>query len=316
LQAMMAVVDQHPMQNKLRKTKFCSFLQQGRCLRGEACTYAHSQNELEHVPDFSKTTICAQWKNGKCPYPKEKCRFAHGKQDLRTQRKGEITGSPQLGSEPWKIQVSKPPGVFEAPALVPCTFRRPKVGDQVQSLVGEVTLEDADGREGAWKLPLGEVAIVSSVDEDGDFRLLTSVDMDGIESCVTYRKDYAYIRESIQQTWAGYSPWAGSHQRCGLVAMSLGWVDAPLTKPPLVEGFDEDTNSTDPGISSGNTSDDDCSTLGSDDAEICSTVAPPPGLCSARAVSPPPGLSPPAGFLPPPGLSPPPGLCHPSLLEL
>jgi hypothetical protein len=300
---MMAMVDQKPiMHQKLRKTKFCSFLQQGRCLRGEDCTYAHSQAELESIPDFSKTTICSQWKHGKCLYSAEKCRFAHGKQDLQ--------GSPQLGYEPAKIQVRKPRGAFHAPALVSCIFRRPIVGDQVQSLVGEVTLEDSHGNEGAWKLRPGEHALVTSVDEDGDFRLFKS----GLESCITYRKDYAYIQGSLQGSWVGQSPWLGS--------WGHGWQSwggfTPLRQPLHLESLPEECNhtesspeSTEAGISSGNTSDDDCSTLGSDAAEGWESKA-----TSRNTFSPPPGLLSPQGLLPPPGLAPPPGLCHPSMLDL
>lgn len=329
----MAMIDHRPMEQKFRKTKFCSFLRKGRCGRGEACSYAHSEAELERLPDFSKTTICQQWKDGKCPYAMDKCRFAHGKQDLRTQHSkqepptqppatsqdlckelrndyiagfayGYSAASPKLGGEPVKIQVSKPTVVFEAPDLVPCSFRRPKVGDQVQSSVGDVTLEDARGNEGAWKLPAGEIAIVSSVDEDGDFRLLTK----GLESCVTYRKDYAYVRKS--SPWSGSwemgwmpSPWAGGYDAWGtqLGLSQLGGL--PLTKPTRSETLlkpsdplrkeSESTESTEPGSSSGNTSDDDDS-----------TVTPPPGLST------PPGLL--HGLSPhiflPPGLPPPPGL--------
>lgn len=68
---------------KLRKTKLCSFFQEGRCRRGDACGFAHSMDELEVTPDLTKTSICLAWKEGVCPNSSTTCRFAHGKHDLR-----------------------------------------------------------------------------------------------------------------------------------------------------------------------------------------------------------------------------------------
>lgn len=67
-----------------RKTKLCSFWQVGRCLKGQDCAFAHGGSELEAPPDFSKTSICIAWKVGTCQLSATECRFAHGKQDLRT----------------------------------------------------------------------------------------------------------------------------------------------------------------------------------------------------------------------------------------
>lgn len=70
----------HP---KLRKTKICSFFQEGRCRRADKCGFAHGDAELELPPDLSKTSICLAWKEGSCPLSALNCRFAHGKHDLR-----------------------------------------------------------------------------------------------------------------------------------------------------------------------------------------------------------------------------------------
>jgi hypothetical protein len=68
---------------RLRKTKICSFFQEGRCRRGDACGFAHSLFELEASPDLTKTSICLAWKEGSCPHSAAQCNFAHGKHDLR-----------------------------------------------------------------------------------------------------------------------------------------------------------------------------------------------------------------------------------------
>jgi len=68
---------------KLRKTKICSFFQEGRCRKGDKCGFAHGGLELELLPDLTKTSICLAWKEGTCPHSATQCRFAHGKHDLR-----------------------------------------------------------------------------------------------------------------------------------------------------------------------------------------------------------------------------------------
>jgi len=68
---------------KLRKTKICSFFQEGRCRKGDKCGFAHGGLELELLPDLTKTSICLAWKEGACPHSATQCRFAHGKHDLR-----------------------------------------------------------------------------------------------------------------------------------------------------------------------------------------------------------------------------------------
>jgi hypothetical protein len=70
-------------QELLHKTKLCSFFQQGRCRYGRNCGFAHSQAEIESQPDLSKTSLCLAWIAGTCRQPSGKCRFAHGKHELR-----------------------------------------------------------------------------------------------------------------------------------------------------------------------------------------------------------------------------------------
>eukprot|EP00930_Biecheleria_cincta_P030593 TRINITY_DN21191_c1_g2_i1.p1 TRINITY_DN21191_c1_g2~~TRINITY_DN21191_c1_g2_i1.p1 ORF type:complete len:195 (-),score=25.72 TRINITY_DN21191_c1_g2_i1:228-812(-) len=68
----------------LRNTKLCKFYLNGACLRGEACTYAHSGQELQKQPDLFKTSLCEMFQtSGKCRRG-SRCKFAHFPQDLRT----------------------------------------------------------------------------------------------------------------------------------------------------------------------------------------------------------------------------------------
>lgn len=78
--------------SQFRKTKLCKFNETGRCRYDTQCPFAHSQEEMEALPDLSKTSICKSWQQGSCNIPAELCPYAHGKDDLRksplTKRRG------------------------------------------------------------------------------------------------------------------------------------------------------------------------------------------------------------------------------------
>lgn len=64
------------------KTKFCKFYQEGKCLRGKSCLFAHADQELAPLPDFSCTSLCpVLLKTGSCN--KSGCKFAHSEMELR-----------------------------------------------------------------------------------------------------------------------------------------------------------------------------------------------------------------------------------------
>lgn len=65
------------------KTKRCRFWLEGRCTRGDACTYAHTDIELRAPPDLTKTKLCTRWKRGICDKTPQECAYAHGIEDLR-----------------------------------------------------------------------------------------------------------------------------------------------------------------------------------------------------------------------------------------
>jgi len=65
------------------KTKICPHFIEGNCRRGDSCNYAHSQNELQIVPNLKKTKICQLYQIGKCNMGNA-CSFAHGDQELRS----------------------------------------------------------------------------------------------------------------------------------------------------------------------------------------------------------------------------------------
>lgn len=293
----MSKIEQNIMHEKLRKTKLCSFFQEGKCLRGKDCTYAHSEAEQSCQPDLSKTLICLLWKAGKCKHSAEKCRFAHGKRYLRVAPESTVAPEPQamtddsfsvaqLDKVPVKIQLSELSSLLAsmaseqhveevnismAPLTIltegmdstkppftstPCSSRPPTIGDRVQSLVGEVTLEDVYGRHGAWKLAPDEFAVVSAVDEDGDFRLRN---VHGLESCFSYRKDYAYVSEAAR---------VPGHDE--IKALAPWWRRTSSSS----------AGSTEPG----DASDDDCSSFRSPSPVLISPrpLSPPPGLCLAN----------------------------------
>jgi len=65
----------------LRKTRLCTNFLQGSCARGGSCSFAHSEHELQSVPDLIKTRLCQKYEEGQCKDPD--CPFAHGTEELR-----------------------------------------------------------------------------------------------------------------------------------------------------------------------------------------------------------------------------------------
>lgn len=64
----------------LSKTKFCSYFHKGKCNYGDQCAFAHFASELQSTPNLHKTRLCEAFLKGGCQ--KTDCKFAHGKQEL------------------------------------------------------------------------------------------------------------------------------------------------------------------------------------------------------------------------------------------
>jgi hypothetical protein len=79
----MAAQFQHqPADGLFKKTKMCKFKRNNMCTRGAACTYAHSDAELQSLPNLFKTKMCFEMsKTRQCPNPN--CPYAHSKVELR-----------------------------------------------------------------------------------------------------------------------------------------------------------------------------------------------------------------------------------------
>lgn len=65
------------------RTKMCSHFQQGRCLAGLACRYAHYPEDLRIRPDLRKTRMCLLFAQGRCGASEKQCCFAHNRSELR-----------------------------------------------------------------------------------------------------------------------------------------------------------------------------------------------------------------------------------------
>ncbi|KOB86983.1 hypothetical protein PFDG_02959 [Plasmodium falciparum Dd2] len=75
-------VAQIPRKKQFYKTKMCPWFFSGRCDRGMECLFAHSQGELNPIPDLSFTSLCPLTKkSGLCK--NEKCSYAHSVCELR-----------------------------------------------------------------------------------------------------------------------------------------------------------------------------------------------------------------------------------------
>lgn len=67
----------------MKKTKMCSFWQEGKCTRGNKCTFAHGDTDKATAPDLRKTALCQKYTRGQCPLRSEDCNFAHGEDEVR-----------------------------------------------------------------------------------------------------------------------------------------------------------------------------------------------------------------------------------------
>ncbi|KAF4718025.1 hypothetical protein FOZ63_031473, partial [Perkinsus olseni] len=66
------------VKDRLFKTKVCRYFIKGRCKYGDKCTYAHSADEVQAIPDLHKTRTCY-----KINCTNQSCPFAHSIYELR-----------------------------------------------------------------------------------------------------------------------------------------------------------------------------------------------------------------------------------------
>jgi len=79
------------------KTKMCKFNRARRCTKGDACVYAHSQDEKRPLPDLYKTRYCFSFmKSGFCAQG-ELCPYAHQANELRQRVSQRQTNHPFSG---------------------------------------------------------------------------------------------------------------------------------------------------------------------------------------------------------------------------
>lgn len=76
------------------KTKMCKFFQMGKCTRLGNCAFAHNDEELLPLPDFSRTKMCPKvTARGWCGLGTA-CKFAHRTSELRVQSRPQGRGCP------------------------------------------------------------------------------------------------------------------------------------------------------------------------------------------------------------------------------
>ncbi|EEA05313.1 zinc finger, CCCH type domain-containing protein [Cryptosporidium muris RN66] len=70
------------VKRQLYKTKMCLFLLEGKCSKGNFCSFAHSQEQLRPLPNLKFTKLCELISLGqKCT--DINCAYAHNREDLR-----------------------------------------------------------------------------------------------------------------------------------------------------------------------------------------------------------------------------------------
>lgn len=69
----------------LLKVDMCKFFPQGKCLKGESCTFAHRKEEVQARPNLYRTSPCFKfWTTGKCI---DDCKYAHSLESIRSKGK-------------------------------------------------------------------------------------------------------------------------------------------------------------------------------------------------------------------------------------
>jgi len=90
------------------RTKMCKFHENGACLRGERCNYAHDDQAKRPLPNLQKTKLCPMLRRQGCT--DAECPYAHRRSELRTEiisvDRREPTSRPALA---FPIQRRSPP---------------------------------------------------------------------------------------------------------------------------------------------------------------------------------------------------------------
>jgi len=73
------------------KTALCKFFEQGSCMNGDSCTYAHGVEELQPL---YKAKLCNFFLQGICTRGAN-CTFAHGIEELQGELQGDGSALPQ-----------------------------------------------------------------------------------------------------------------------------------------------------------------------------------------------------------------------------
>uniref|UniRef100_A0A0G4I9L3 C3H1-type domain-containing protein n=1 Tax=Chromera velia CCMP2878 TaxID=1169474 RepID=A0A0G4I9L3_9ALVE len=71
----------------LRKTKLCWHFPNGKCVLGSRCKFAHSVNDLKENPDLRNTRMCNSVKKGQQCWRGDACTYAHSQEELRRANK-------------------------------------------------------------------------------------------------------------------------------------------------------------------------------------------------------------------------------------
>jgi len=133
------------------KTRPCSFYAKGRCKRGQACSFAHGDEDLRPQPDFFRTQLCVEFfRDGSCSFGMS-CRYAHSPQEIRR------SNVPRKRVAPTQEHVKAP-----APA-VPSALQPRR---QVESLEAQIRALQAELQ--ARQSSLQIVAPPPSADKDDD----------------------------------------------------------------------------------------------------------------------------------------------------
>lgn len=120
----------------------------GACTRGESCTFAHNEEDLQSKPDLSCTKPCPDWlSSGRCSRPG--CKYAHENSEIR-QLEMEEPEAPAMECAQMPLQAtqssttqSQMPSFAGSCSAAHPVRQKPRTAPQVVSLMNDVALSGA-----------------------------------------------------------------------------------------------------------------------------------------------------------------------------
>ncbi|CAE7248375.1 Rf1 [Symbiodinium sp. CCMP2592] len=233
------------------KTKMCKFHILGACTKGSSCRFAHSQSELQCLPDLACTKLCKTLiATGGCDNPD--CRYAHSQEELRPLPFPDVEREQEMRHFELPLAAGEVrPGVRRSSSAMSMSALQKDKAYQTFMQIGQAA--QAHAAE-ARRLHAAAAEIQAAhLADDAPYYMnqmgLDTMSMHGQEECGPQDcMDCAWAgnateptnAQSLQSLSLRLQAWRRKPRKA-IRALSAGWVDACKTLQALLEG-DVQTN--------------------------------------------------------------------------